>query len=680
MSDTRQKKYGEAPAPRGQRPAGRATERRSFHEESRNDRERGRRSEAPRRQYSSFTGEQAERPSRRQEEFSGWSRPGQREARAPRDARPSPWQMESELLPALPDVVRRELDALGQALRTVRPLRSAHYRNLPADIEALSRLLTCERSGLYRPYWSSPASTSAYLYYFLPWNVLRLARLFRSLPLPDPRLWLEKGQTPLLLDGGSGPLSVPLALWLARPEWRALPIQVLAVDNAVQPMELGRDVMAAWGDILGQPVWQVRVERGSLEHMPRLERKLADTLERQERHLRPWLLTAANVLNELSAESRQMNREDDEDEEGSGGVRRLENLLDELEPLCWPAPLNEDETGSADEALLPAALFVEPGTRLGGKTISRLRDAALERDLIPLAPCTHRAPCPLAHAHTGRGWCHFTFDCEGAPQWLQELSSAAGLAKSALSLAPLLLRADPAAGESLFDDLDDLDDDAPDNSREAAAMLRQPRPVRVLSSPFVVPGLRGQARYACCAAGLAVVPDAAALPSGAQLTARAQADERPGTPRRDRKSGALLLALPAVPGGSRGPGRFAGSEEPRRNFRDRQEDRYGDKRFGRRSDERDTADGAFRDRRNGNDRQPRRDDRRGAPERPAHPQDRRPGRYEDDRRPDRNDDPRTFPRNDRRPDGRRPDQRSDRRSGDRRHGDAPRRGRGRGED
>ena len=82
---------------------------------------------------------------------------------------------------------------------------------------------------------------------------------------------------------------MPLALWLARPEWRALPIQVLAVDNAVQPMELGRDVMAAWGDILGQPVWQVRVERGSLEHMPRLERKLADTLERQERHLRPYL-------------------------------------------------------------------------------------------------------------------------------------------------------------------------------------------------------------------------------------------------------------------------------------------------------------------------------------------------------------------------------------------------------
>ena len=242
------------------------------------------------------------------------------------------------------------------------------------------------------------------------------------------------------------------------------------------------------------------------------------------------------------------------------------------------------------------------------------------------------------------------------------------------------MRADPTAGESLFDDLDDLDDDAPDNSREAAAMLRQPRPVRVLSSPFVVPGLRGQARYACCAAGLAVVPDAAALPSGAQLTARAQADERPGTPRRDRKSGALLLALPAVPGGSRGPGRFAGSEEPRRNFRDRQEDRYGDKRFGRRSDERDTADGAFRDRRNGNDRQPRRDDRRGAPERPAHPQDRRPGRYEDGRRPDRNDDPRAFPRNDRRSDGRRPDQRSDRRSGDKRQGDAPRRGRGRGED
>ena len=368
------------------------------------------------------------------------------------------------------------------------------------------------------------------------------------------------------------------------------------------------------------------------------------------------------MLNELSAESRQMNREDDEDEEGPGGVRRLESLLDALEPLCWPAPLNEDEAGSADEALLPAALFVEPGTRLGGKTISRLREAALERDLMPLAPCTHRAPCPLAHSHAGRGWCHFTFDCEGAPQWLQELSSAAGLAKSALSLAPLLLRADPAAGESLFDDMDDVDGEAPDNGREAAAMLHQPRPVRVLSSPFVVPGLRGQARYACCAAGLAVVPDAAALPSGAQLTARAQADERPGTPRRDRKSGALLLALPAAPGGNRLPGRPGSPEEAHRNFRDRQEDRYGDKRFGRRSDERDSP--------------PRRDAQHEAPERPARHQDRRPGRHEDSQ-PGRRDDFRTFPRNDRRPDGRRP---GDRHSGDRRQGDAPRRGRGRGKD
>lgn len=662
MSDTRQKNNGGDPALRGPRPAGRTPERRSFHEESRSDRHCGRRPAAPRRQYSSFAGEQPARAPRRPEEFSGWSRAGQREVRTPRDGRLSPWQMDSELLPALPDVVRRELDALGQALRTVRPLRSAHYRDLPADIEALSRLLTCERSGLYRPYWSSPASTSAYLYYFLPWNVLRLARLFRSLPLPDPRLWLKKGRTPLLLDGGSGPLSVPLALWLARPEWRALPIQVLAVDNAVQPMELGRDVMAAWGDILGQPVWQVRVERGSLEHMPRLERKLAGTLERQERHLRPWLLTAANVLNELSAESRRMNREDDEDEEdedGPGGVRRLENLLDELEPLCWPAPLNEDETGTADEALLPAALFVEPGTRLGGKTISRLRDAALERDLIPLAPCTHRGPCPLAHAPAGRGWCHFTFDCEGAPHWLQELSSAAGLAKSALSLAPLLLRADPAAGEDLFDDRDGFDDADPDSARrEAADMLHRPRPVRVLSSPFVVPGLRGQARYACCAAGLAVVPDAAALPPGASLTARAQEDmERPGTPRRDRKSGALLLALPAA----------AGAGGTRRNFPDRREDSRMDQPSGGRSGH----DGTLRDRRNGNDRPARRDDRRVAPERPARHQDRRPGRHEDGRS-DRRDDPRAFPRNDRRPDGRRP--------GDRRQGDARGHGRGRGED
>lgn len=579
MSPIKQKKDSGTASARRPQPAPREQERRSFHDSSREgggDRPARREGPARHRQYSTFAAGQGLQQRPRREEFSGWSQSGPRPPRDQREGRPSPWRMTGELLPALPDVVRRELDALGQALRSVRPLRSAHYRDLPADIEALSRLLTCERSGLYRPYWSSPASTSAYLYYFLPWNVLRLARLFRALPLPDPRLWLEQGQTPLLLDGGSGPLSVPLALWLARPEWRALPLQVLAVDNAVQPMELGRDILTAWGDILDQPVWQIRVERGSLEHMPRLERALADTLSRQGRHLRPWLLTAANVLNELSAESRRMNREDDEDDEGSGGVRRLEALLDQLEPLCWPAPLHDDDTASADAALLPAALFVEPGTRLGGKTISRLRDAALERDLLPLAPCSHRQPCPLAHAPADRGWCHFTFDCEGAPQWLQELSSAAGLAKSALSLAPLLLRADPAAGAGLTEELDERDDEAPDADsarREAAAMLRHARPVRVFSSPFVVPGLRGQARYGCCAAGLAVVPDAAALPSGAAVTARAQRDAgRPDTPRRDRKSGALLLALPAGAAEAARPPRPAANEARPYGPRARQEE------------------------------------------------------------------------------------------------------------
>lgn len=108
MSDTRQKNNGGDPAHRGPRPAGRTPERRSFHEESRSDRHCGRRPAAPRRQYSSFAGEQPARAPRRPEEFSGWSRAGQREVRTPRDGRLSPWQMDSELLPALPDVVRRE--------------------------------------------------------------------------------------------------------------------------------------------------------------------------------------------------------------------------------------------------------------------------------------------------------------------------------------------------------------------------------------------------------------------------------------------------------------------------------------------------------------------------------------------------------------------------------------------
>ncbi|MDE7370798.1 MAG: hypothetical protein K2N07_03475 [Desulfovibrio sp.] len=446
----------------------------------------------------------------------------------PEFRRSAAWEVTAELFPPLDAAAQAALNRLPEALARVRPLMGAHRRSLPEDIAALSRALTAERAELRRPYWSRPAFVSAYLHYFLPWNLVRLTRLLRGLPLPAP----EGGNGPgLLLDAGSGPLTVPLALWLARPEWRAAPVQVLALDSASQPLELGRALFAAWGEVTGEPVWPVRLERGPLESLA----SRALPLLRQGG--RPWLVTAANVLNEVRPARRgHGSARDDEDDPDTAGplddleagpedalVERLDRLLAAWAPLL--APAEQDASGGESVAnrspAPPALLFVEPGTRLGGTTLMRLRELALEGGLHAVAPCTADTPCPLSRG----AWCHFTFSPQGAPRWLAELTATAGLTKRSLSLSPLLLTAAPEEeGES--------------PSREAPA-----REARVLSSPFAVPGVDGLARYGCAPCGLALLEDAGAVASGSLV--RLGREER----RRDARSGARIFE----PGGKRAP-------------------------------------------------------------------------------------------------------------------------------
>ena len=437
------------------------------------------------------------------------------------------WPDALPLFPPLPEEARSLLTRLPEALHQVRPLQTTHKRSLPEDVAALSQRLTRERAWLSRPYWSHPAAVSAYLHYFLPWNLVRLTRLLASLPLPDPRTSGPKRA--LFLDMGSGPLTLPLALWLARPQWRSAPISVLALDNSPQPLQLGRALMEALAALTGFPLWPIRTVRAPLWKATQHAAVLVDKGD-----MRPWLISAANVLNEaMETRSRRRIGEDhaemDNDETAHDVVMdrtqaaeddtldmRLDNLLDSLAPfLEWPESANVHGTP------WPALLFVEPGTRLGGGTIMRLRRLAVEGGLTILAPCTHQDACPLQRSRT---WCHFTFTCEGAPAWLTQLSARAGLAKDSLSLSPLLISA-PAS--RLRND-----------NRQC---------VRVLSSPLRVPGLRGKARYACSAQGLFLLEDAEKLACGDLLPAS------PGG-QRDHKSGARI-ARPAlkIPGHS--PGR-----------------------------------------------------------------------------------------------------------------------------
>ena len=484
-------------------------------------------------------------------------------ARAPRPAiaHGNSWKGAMPLFPPLTEEARVILDQLPEVLARVWPLSAAHRRSLPDDIARLSRLLTTERAALDRPYWGTPAFVSAYMYYFLPWNLVRLIRLLAAMPLPDPQAVAAQGGKALLIDTGSGPLTLPLALWLARPEWRQAPIQVLALDSSSQPLELGRSLLHEVAALTFHQPWQVQTVRAPLEQAAR---QAAPLLAGGQ--ARPWLISAANVLNELRFGKKSgrasaldsydeddaplMGRMDDPDVEGRADFgqsadpderpddcrqERLARFLDALAPLFRghgrPAP-----GGAEGQPSGPALLFVEPGTRLGGSTIMDLRRLAVEGGLTALAPCPHQAACPLLGGQGGRTWCHFTFGSEGAPRWLEDLSADAGLGKSGLSLAPLLLSPvaapEVAAGQ--------------EQGRKTSGSMK----ARVLTAPFAVPGLAGRGRYACAACGLLLLEDAEGLPSGSLLEVQVSPDAR-----RDAKSGARIVRRPGFGGASpAGPG------------------------------------------------------------------------------------------------------------------------------
>jgi len=431
--------------------------------------------------------------------------------------------MITPLFSAPDDFARRALEQLFPVLDDVMPMNGSQKRDLPMACRDLSAMLTTEREALSRPYWTSPRFTSAYLRYFLPWNLVRLSSLLPGLNLGSIP------EEPLILDMGSGPLTLPLALWLSRPDLRSRPVTIVASDTTPHILELGRKIFDGLSSVLtpGSP-WTIRTMRASV--MQGLHRI----------HARPgalWMITTGNVLNEM--EERRARP-------GHQMADRMRELLENASAMLCEGGL---------------ILSVEPGTRQGGRMLTRLRKCALggaeetpeyedltsfalreeqncrrfpeneeeEDDLPefgmfplfrPLAPCPHTGRCPMLDRRS-TAWCHVNAPAEHAPSPLRELSARAGLDKDSVSLSFLLLKK-----------LEEGEELPTGTERPKCRTLR----ARIVSEAFIVPGYPGRARYACTEAGLGLIPDSAHLPPGALCLCRTTAE-------RDRKSHAIILLL-----------------------------------------------------------------------------------------------------------------------------------------
>lgn len=370
----------------------------------------------------------------------------------------------SELFTTPSPALRSGIVALHAALPKALGLKHGHLREMPRTVAELSRRLTGERSRL-ADYAGDPKFVAAYCAYFLPWNLLRLGAL-----LPGLELELVDGDK--ILDLGSGPLTLPLALWLARPDLREKRLTMVAADRSKRMLAAGRALFESLaGKENGAGAWRVVTVPGPVH----------ETLAKERGKAR--LLTAVNLFNEVA--------------QGKAGYAALDKPLQAMARLA--------------EALL----VVEPGTRLGGGVVSRLRQDAVGRGFIPAAPCTHVAACPLLPAPGQNMWCHFRFSTGLTPQPLAELTEAAGLAKTELALSFVHLRKEPGTQG----------------------------PARVLSEPMDLQA-GGSGVYACAPEGLLLI---AGQGAGRLRPGQAVAYDLDPAGGADPKSGARLATLTKAP-------------------------------------------------------------------------------------------------------------------------------------
>ncbi|NLJ46590.1 MAG: hypothetical protein GX430_08515 [Treponema sp.] len=401
-----------------------------------------------------------------------------------------------------PKNAAEDLSAFLAAVAETFPVQESRRTYLKEDVLKLWRDLTSERSLRFADYLGRPSALAAYVRYFMAWNVVRLVPVLAGLPLDLP-------EGAAVLDIGSGPLTLPIALWIARPDLRNRGLRIRCTDRVRKPMESGAALLDALrlktgGPVLGDGAWKVEPRHAVFPDTGGPGK--AD------------VVCSANAFTEFfwSASARR----------DSNLGERAAVLLSDLAAACKPGGL----------------LFIaEPGEPRSGAMLSALREAALLSGLRVESPCPHARACPMPGAFGGLGdrrdgkarsalppvhspkwrpkmpWCHFPVPLDSAPSALTRFSEEVGLPKERLTVSWMALR---KPGEA----------EKPTPERQ-----KGPLRTRLVSDPIRLPG-GWDGRYACSDLGYTLVVGAAAREGAGSLLDL----DRPSKVLRDEKSGAVI--------------------------------------------------------------------------------------------------------------------------------------------
>jgi hypothetical protein len=385
----------------------------------------------------------------------------------------------------LAPATRRLLEGIPALIDRTFPMPGRFRAALPSDVAELSRLLTAGRGERGLSYLGHPSLLSAYLRYFLPWNLYRLCRLL-------PGLDLRFAAHDRITDLGCGPMTFASALWISRPDLRTLPLEFHCIDRSGPALDAGRQFFAA---LVGENAhWKIHTSKGDINTVPAKAKPAK-------------LVCAVNVFNEMFGDISR------------GGEESLRRSATQSARLL---------SGHASAGAY--VLVMEPGFPRCGEFISLLRGVFLERDRLPISPCTHLNDCPFNQ----KRWCHFAFDTEDAPHALHRLSRAAGLPKERAVLSFLFTGPDQVKKT---------------NQELTPAPLTQkkltptPLMLRIISDAFFLPPNRA-GRYCCSPQGMVLLAGThnaiEKAASGALVSALIKEGEL------DPKSGAFIAEFPQI--------------------------------------------------------------------------------------------------------------------------------------
>lgn len=382
------------------------------------------------------------------------------------------------------------LKNFNKIVAQTRNLSSKQQTILPKIIKNLSHQLTDDRNSRRVGYMNDAGQISAYITYFMWWNLVRLTRLFANLPQDSFKL----SDNDVCLDLGSGPLTVPTALWLSRPELRSKKLTFYVLD-------LSQNVLAAGEEIFLSVVAKTIQPEGEPWKIIRVKGPLGTSIKQK-----PALITCANVFNEL-AQTNEMPP----DYLAKTYVADIEKYFEK------------------DSAKAQTVFIIEPGDPHSARLVSLMRDSLIRRNFMPLSPCPHIHACPMAGrtASTPNGkWCNFAFDTLNAPEELLKLSRNANLSKERAALSFVLARREGESAQKI-------------QLTDSEKTLK----LRVASDFIKLPEFHKSGYYCCSDLGLMLALDTTNIQpkNGDLLTVDRPANLK--SLQTDKKSGALILQI-----------------------------------------------------------------------------------------------------------------------------------------